>query len=736
MRLSFRFLVPLMLALFAVAYAVTPFVDGLMRQWIMRDLDIRATLIAASLQDSVREWNETPGYSASLPGRLTNLIRDERIYGLAVCDSQGTRVAASSGFPPQVPCERAHDPDRSQILPTPQGPLHVATRDLLQDGQRVGSVVVIHDMSFAERRSEATKRYLFYLIAAIAAIVALITVLVAEFSWREWLRGVRSLLRHRDEPNVPPPAPTRELLPVAKDLRTLIQDLEAARGLRDAMHVNWSPEALRNILRHDLHGEEVIILSTREPYIHDRRDGKIAMRRPASGLVTALEPVMRACSGTWIAHGSGSADRDTVDRHDHVPVPPDNPAYSLRRIWLTREQEQGYYYGFSNSGLWPLCHIAHVRPSFSSHDYECYEMVNKKFADAVLAEAKTRDPIVLAQDYHFALLPQLVRERLPEATLITFWHIPWPNPETFGICPWRKELLEGLLGSTILGFHTQFHCNNFLDCVDRYLEARVDRETFTVTLRGHETAVRRYPISIDWPPKSVSMAKPIDECRHESRRRHGLRDDVKLGIGVDRLDYTKGIIERMQAVERLLETRPEWLDRFSFVQVAAPSRGEIPEYKRFDEDVRALAARINERFGNASWRPIVLLVEHHDPNQVYEYYRGSDLAVVSSLHDGMNLVAKEFIAARDDERGVLILSQFTGASRELPESIIVNPYDIDQCARALHTALTMPEQEQRARMRSMRGLVQEFNVYRWAGRMLIDAASTRMRERILRQTAA
>jgi len=735
LRLSFRFLAPLALALFAVAYAVTPVVDGLMRQWHMRDLDIRANLVASSLQDTLYESLGPTADPARTSARLTSLIRDERIYGLAVCDPSGELIAASAGFPREVRCDRVQDPERSQLRDTPQGPLHVATRDLLHDGQPYASLVVIHDMSFAQRRSDATKRYLFYLIAAIAVIVSLITVVIAEFSWRGWMRGVRTLLRHRGTPEANA-ARRPELAPVARDLQTLIRDLEAERIIRDEAQVTWSPEALRTVLRNDLHGEEVIILSNREPYIHDRRDGKVVVRRPASGLVTALEPVMRACSGTWIAHGSGNADRDMVDRHDHVRVPPDKPAYSLRRIWLTREQESGYYYGFANSGLWPLCHIAHVRPTFRTDDYQAYEHVNRKFADAVLAEAKTRDPIVLVQDYHFALVPRLVRERMPEATVITFWHIPWPNPETFGICPWRKELLEGLLGSTILGFHTQFHCNNFLDCVDRYLEARVDRETFTVTLRGKTTSVRRYPISIHWPLESAAMTKTIAECRHAVRSRNNLPDEILLGVGVDRLDYTKGIIERIQAVERLLELKPEWIRRFSFVQIAAPSRTDIADYKRFEEDVKALAQRVNERFAHADWRPIVLLIEHHEPEQVYEYYRGSELALVSSLHDGMNLVAKEFIAARDDERGVLILSQFTGASRELPEALIVNPYDIDQCAMALHMALTMPEAEQRARMRSMRGLVQEFNVYRWAGRMLLDAAQTRMRQRVLRRAAA
>ena len=736
MRLSFRFLVPLALALFAVAYAVTPVVDGLMRQWHTRDLDIRATLVASSLQDALYESLGASTDPARISAKLNDFIRDERLFGLAVCDPSGKRIAVSTGFPNDIACDRVEDPDRSQVREPPQGMLHVATRDLVHEGQAFANLVVIHDMSFAQRRSDATKRYLFYLMAAIAAIVSLITVAIAEISWRDWMRGVRALLKHRGAPSDGPVSQRPELAPVARDLQTLIRDLEGERLLRDEAQINWSPESLRGILKDDLQGEEVLILSNREPYIHQKRNGKIIVKRPASGLVTALEPVMRACSGTWIAHGSGDADRDTVDRHDHVKVPPDKPAYELRRIWLTPEMERGYYYGFANSGLWPLCHIAHVRPTFRSEDYECYEHVNGMFADAVLAEAKRRDPIVLVQDYHFALVPRLLRERLPEATVITFWHIPWPNPETFGICPWRKELLEGLLGSSILGFHTQFHCNNFLDCVDRYLEARVDRETFTVTLRGKTTAVRRYPISIDWPLQSPAMAEPIAACRKAVRQINGLADDVLLGVGVDRLDYTKGIIERIQAVERLLELKPEWIRRFTFVQIAAPSRTDIAEYKRFEEDVKALVERVNTRFAHVDWKPIVLLIEHHEPDQVYEYYRGSQVAVVSSLHDGMNLVAKEFIAARDDERGVLILSQFTGASRELPEALIVNPYDIDQCALALHTALTMPDAEQRARMRSMRGLVQEFNVYRWAGRMLLDAAQTRMRQRVLRRTAA
>jgi len=388
----------------------------------------------------------------------------------------------------------------------------------------------------------------------------------------------------------------------------------------------------------------------------------------------------------------------------------------------------------ANEGMWPLCHIAHVRPTFRSGDWKHYVTVNRKFAKAVADEAKTKDPIVLVQDYHFALLPNMIREELPQATVITFWHIPWPNPESFAICPWRDEVIEGMLGSSILGFHTQFHCNNFVDTVDRFLEARVDREDFTVSYGGELTAVRRYPISIAWPPDPEIVQTSVSDCRANLRQMNDLPLEHKLGVGIDRLDYTKGIIERFHAIERLLELNPEWIGRFTFVQIAAPTRAGIEEYQQHEAQVRALAMRINGRFGRLGPPPIILKVEHHEPREVYEYFRAADLCFVSSLHDGMNLVAKEFVAARDDDRGVLILSQFTGAARELSEALVVNPYDADQCAAALHLALTMPETEQRDRMRLMRGLVAEFNVFRWAGRMLLDAAAMRRRGRIMQKT--
>ena len=738
MRLSLRFVIPLLLALAALGYAVVPLVDKLTLRWFVRDLDIRATLVANTVQDRVQDLVQG-GNRERLLQYFTRITEDERLFAVGFCPaSQGLPVATPT-LPQDVSCAdlQRFAGSSGHLIPSPKGPILVSVRPVRNGGTALGNLVLVHDMSFVARRSEETRKYVFYLFLGLGVTVALITVVIAQLSWRGWVQGLRALLRGEgllrplDRLVVP------ELRPIAGDLRALIQDIEADHRSRDEEQLAWTPDTLRAILRGDLRGQQVIVVSNREPYIHVHRGDDIVIWRPASGLVTALEPIMRACAGTWIAHGGGSADRAVVDANDRVgvPPPPGRPAYQLRRVWLTPEEEAGYYYGFANEGLWPLCHIAHVRPVFRTSDWEQYVQVNQTFARAVVAEAKSPDPIVLVQDYHFALLPRMIQDALPAATIIAFWHIPWPNPEAFAICPWREELLDGMLGSSILGFHTQFHCNNFVDTVDRLLEARVDREAFSVSYRGKLTAVKRYPISVEWPTPPTLVGKPVEECRRDVRQRHDLPAGHVIGVGVDRLDYTKGIEERLRAVERLLEMRPEWVGKFTFIQIAAPTRTRIEQYQDYDTRVRAMAARINERFAGARHPPIVLKVEHHQPEEIYEYYRAAHLCMVTSLHDGMNLVAKEFVSARDDERGVLILSHFTGASRELPEAIVVNPYDTDQCAAALHVALSMPAGEQRARMRLMRGLIQEFNVYRWAGRMLIDAAGMRRRGRLLERAA-
>lgn len=751
MRLSLRFIFPLLLVLAAMAYAVAPLVDQLTLRWFVRDLDIRSELIANTIQEPLQE-QLLAGRRAKIGEFFKRITQDERLYAIAYCVSPASTalVSPSHALPKEIRCanlEHWEEPG-DHLLTSTHGPLHVTVKEMRSEAAPDGRLVLVHDMSFITRRSEESKRYVFYFFMGLAVVISLVTVIVAQLSWRGWMAGMRALLRGEGllrqpagvvggaQAVAPPSAPEfkPEFKPIARDLQRLIEELEAATRARDESQVTWTPESLRAILHGELRGEDIIVVSNREPYIHQRRGERIEVQRPASGLVTALEPIMRACSGTWIAHGSGSADREVVDANDRVAVPPDKPAYQIRRVWLSAEEEAGYYYGFSNEGLWPLCHIAHVRPTFRSADWAQYVAVNKKFAQAVVSEAKTSDPIVLVQDYHFALLPKMIREALPNATVITFWHIPWPNPESFAICPWREEIIAGLLGSSILGFHTQFHCNNFVDTVDRFLEARVERDSFTVSCGGKLTAVHRYPISIAWPPAEEMVQTSVPDCRSNLRRLNDLPPEQLLGVGVDRLDYTKGIVERFHAIERLLELNPEWIGHFTFIQIAAPTRSGIDEYQQHEAQVRAVATRINGRFARQGLPPIVLKVEHHDPRQVYEYFRAADLCFVSSLHDGMNLVAKEFIAARDDERGVLILSQFTGAARELPEALIVNPYDADQCAAALHLALTMPVGEQRDRMRLMRGLVSEFNVFRWAGRMLLDAAAMRRRGRLIDKT--
>jgi trehalose 6-phosphate synthase len=473
-----------------------------------------------------------------------------------------------------------------------------------------------------------------------------------------------------------------------------------------------------------------MVVSNREPYIHNHKDGDISLQIPASGLVSAMEPVMRACGGVWIAHGSGSADRETVDRNDRVAVPPNNPAYSLRRVWLTEEEQDGYYYGFANEGLWPLCHIAFVRPIFRESDWAHYVAVNRRFAEAVVQEAQREDPIILVQDYHFALLPRMIREKLPRATIITFWHIPWPNAETFSICPWREQIIDGLLGSSIVGFHTRFHCNNFLEGVDRFMESRIDRERNSVTLAGLETLVRAYPISIEWPPAALARQAPVEECRRAVIERFGLRPDVRIAVGIERFDYTKGIVDRMRAVETLLDRTPEWRGKLVFLQAAAPTRSKLESYSALQDEAIRTAEAINLKHGDGDYMPIVLSIRHHEPDEVYELFRAADICVVSSLHDGMNLVSKEFIAARDDEQGVLMLSSFAGASRELAEAVIVNPYDAHGMADAFDFALRMSPDAQRARMRAMRDLVRQRNVHLWAAQMLLDAARLRRRSAV------
>jgi len=502
-------------------------------------------------------------------------------------------------------------------------------------------------------------------------------------------------------------------------------------------------------------GAKLIVVSNREPVSHERGADGIRAVRPASGMVTAIEPIVRAVGGTWIAHGSGSADRLVTDARDRVGLPEGAPRYTLRRLWLSQAEENGYYHGLSNTALWPLCHIVYTRPHFSRSDWETYKTVNSRFRDAVLEEAEDGPAIVFIQDYHLGLLPRLLKEARPDLKLIQFWHIPWPNREAFRIFPWGEELLDGLLGNDLLGFHIQNHCNNFLETVDRGIESRVDYEHFCAYRGGRPTYVRAFPISVDFaqigrdaesPEAGRRLAEFTKAIGGDGRR------ETTLFVGVDRIDYTKGIPERLRAFDRMLTLHPDLKGKVCLVQLAAPSRTRVAAYRDLNRELDVLVERINRRhqvegsiparllrglgrlLGGGlgpveGWVPVRFLRAHHDYYAVLAACRMARVALVTPLHDGMNLVAKEFVSARTDGDGILILSEYAGAARELVDALLVNPFDIDRMTDVMHEACVMPEADRRRRMERMRAQVEKNDVYRWGTGILEEAERIRALEK-------
>lgn len=480
-----------------------------------------------------------------------------------------------------------------------------------------------------------------------------------------------------------------------------------------------SAQSLAEMVGKTAQNAKIIIVSNREPVIHEQTAHGIMTVRPASGLVTGLEPIIKAVHGTWVAHGSTLADRKVVDQNNRVGVPGEKPEYYLRRVWLTRQEEAGYYYGLSNNALWPLCHIAYTRPIFNRSDWELYKAVNMKFCEAVIQEAEGQKAVVLIQDYHLALLPRMLKNRRPDLTIAQFWHIPWPNREAYRIFPWGEELLDGLLGNDILGFHVQYHCNNFLDTVDRAIEAKVDYEHFRVFRGGHPTSVRPFPISIDHAQIEYDARQPVvvERVRELRAQYTQPQSNQQLIVGVDRIDYTKGILERLRGYDTMLRNHPELKGRVIFLNFSAPSRTHVGAYRELNDKIDDLVDEINWRHQTEQWTPTLFLREHHDYTTVLAAYQLADLLMVTSLHDGMNLVAKEFVATRTDDLGTLILSKYTGAARELEDAILVNPYDTDFLADRMYQALTMSEQEKRQRMKRMKETIAKNNIYRWGMRI-------------------
>jgi len=482
----------------------------------------------------------------------------------------------------------------------------------------------------------------------------------------------------------------------------------------------WTDAKLRDVVKSRLGENALFMVSNREPYLHimSESTGIIECVRPASGVVTALDPIMRACGGTWIAHGSANADRKFVNSKNKLGVPPRDDRYILKRVWLSKEEEEGYYYGFSNEGLWPLCHITYTRPIFRESDWQMYRKVNQKFAESVLEELPAKNPFIFIQDYHFTLLPQFIKAKRPDAIIALFWHIPWPNPEVFSICPYQAEILNGMLSCDLIGFHVQYHCNNFIDTANRFLECRVDTEKFSIVRANKETLVRSFPISVDIGINS-SLAQDEKEQIDKIRKEYQL-DSKVVALGVDRIDYTKGLAERMIAVDRFLEKYPEYKHKFVFIQLGAPSRTHIKRYHDLMGELDELAEKINWKYMNEEWKPIIYLKRHFSPEEIKPFYRIADICLVSSLHDGMNLVAKEYIATKTDLSGSLILSRFTGASRELTDAIQINPYSVEEFADSIKLAAGMPQPEKKRRMENMRKIISDNNIYKWAGNIVTE----------------
>lgn len=743
MRITLRLILSLVVAVGAVAAFSSYFQVGQEKQRQEDELARRSRLLAEGLHETL-EPLVAKGPSARLQRLVEKFGNRERLAGVAVYDAKETPLAITASLasalptaPPTVREALAKGLEADGFDRVDKKEMHLYALPLRSEDGILGAIVIFHETSYIQSRLQEIWRNTFFRVLAQAVLISLVTLLVVQWNFvgpiaqmSEWMKQLRA---GGSMESSPPPqgdlfaSMTREVATFARHLSVAKTAAEEEARLRQASESLWTAERLKDHVKTKLGGQPLVIVSNREPYMHRAKGREVEVIIPAGGVVTALDPLMRACGGTWIAHGAGDADWEAVDEAGRLKVPPDDPQYTLRRVALTSEEENGYYYGFSNEGLWPLCHNAHVRPDFRPDDWVHYQAANRKFAQTVLDEIKDfQSPCVLIQDYHFALLPRIIKETRPDARIALFWHIPWPNPESFGICPWQREILFGMLGADLVGFHTQYHCNNFLETVDRTMECLIDRERFSVTKDGHLTAVKPFPISVDFPAAQAPAARdPAPDGRAAILKELRIKAEF-LGIGVDRVDYTKGILERFRAVERFLDKYPGYRGRFTFVQIGAPSRTHIKRYNDFLAETEAEADRINWKFKGSDWRPIVFLKRHHNHKEILPYFGTADLCLVTSLSDGMNLVAKEFIAARADEGGALILSRFAGASRELGDALIINPYDSEQTAEAIRYALEMRPEERRSRMRRLRETVKENNIYRWAGNLITDLTQIRL----------
>lgn len=700
------------------------------------NLEQRASLLADSLKESVEPYYAQPGsFPTALQKIVDKFANRERLAGIALYDNKGNPIATSSGLPKQI-IENTKivtdvmdsDTSNNDFFDAEGENRYVHIDPLHNEESVVGALMIVQNAGYIKTTlNQIWKGSLLRLGIQILLFSITIFVILRLFVFRQIIRMVESVKRIRlgedkdiihDKDNPFFSSLTKEITNITRSLsQARLSAQEEARMRMEKLDSPWTAERLSEFIKTSLKDRPVFVVSNREPYEHylDSK-GEINYRVPAGGVVTAIEPVMKACNGTWIAWGSGNADKLVVDAESKIRVPVHEPKYTLKRVWLSDQEVTGYYNGFSNEAMYPLSLMAHTRPLFRKEDWHEYKKVNGIFTQAVLSEIKDiQNPLVLIQDYHLALLPQMIKQSRPDAQIGLFWHIPWPSPEAFSVCPWRKEILQGILGADIVGFHIQQFCNNFIDTISKELESLCDLEQFSVTYQNHTSYIKSFPISIDF----TGSEKSKDSAAVGKKILKKFKISTKyLGLGVDRLDYAKGILERFKAIEFFLDAYPEYKEKFTFLQIASPSRESVPKYQKFNEDVTLEAERINEKFKIRSWQPIVLVKEHHSHEELASLFKVADVCVVTSLHDGMNLVAKEYIAARTDESGVLILSKFTGAVRDLKGALVVNPYSAEETSEAIKTALVMPQTEQYKRMKKMRDSIKNYNIYRWSAEFI------------------
>ncbi|MDD3287501.1 MAG: trehalose-6-phosphate synthase [Alphaproteobacteria bacterium] len=718
-KLLVRFGLPLIATIILTAFALIPFAEKITTEWFIADVRMRSQLIFSSIEDNVREALQLKN-SSRIQSLFSRVAEDKRVIGLAYCGSEKTPIYKSKAFPEDYSCDQNLIKEKEAFDPLylKGGSVLIANFPLIlgagEDGHKI---VIAHDLSFIDRREETTTQYAAIFLFVVCGVVTLITVLVARITLSGWTRAIRDYLQR----GVSPKGISRDIIPLIRDIQKELRGLEKEYLRQRQEDAVWTDKNLQSLIQESFPSTQVLVASFREPITHCRDDkGSITEKRNVNGLVTAMEPVVKACSGTWIAIGIGQSD----GKLDRVKIEEFGKHYFLKRIRQSSSDYESFYHGICSGGIYPLCcSMGYIKPHFCERDWLVYIKTNQMYADAIIEEAQTESPIVLVQDYQLALVPRMVKEKLPKAIVVTYWHIPWPNSEIFSILPWGKDFLDGILASDIIGMQTAYMCNNFFDVVRANLEARVDMEMDSVERFGHHCLIRAYPVSIEWPLERLSQIEPTDICRKNLREELGIPLQNKVFLGVERMDFVKGIPERLSAFHTLLREKKELHGKVNFIQIAALSpRKDLGVYTQTAHDVQRICTEINQEFATKDWTPVYLRMENHSKEDIYRLYRATDICVVSSLHDGMNLVAKEFIAARDDELGVVIISRFAGAVKELPHSIPVNPHDERDFVTAFLTALNVPENIQKEHMHSMREHLKHNNVFRWAGKILADAA--------------